>query len=102
MSSIFYQGVFFLFVLLVLAIPLGWYIKEIMQGKIPKGIRFLQPIEDLFYRVIGPISKKEMSAKCSETQKLDLIPTGFSSRYFYAVIRCRYCTGLQPSFILIR
>ena len=63
MSSIIYQGLFFLFVLLLLAVPLGWYIKEIMQGVIPKGVRFLQPIERMFYKVIGPISKKEMSAK---------------------------------------
>ncbi|WP_367378791.1 potassium-transporting ATPase subunit KdpA [Enterococcus gilvus] len=63
MSSIIYQGLFFLFVLLLLAVPLGWYIKEIMQGAIPKGVRFLQPIERMFYKVIGPISKKEMSAK---------------------------------------
>ncbi|MFR3687253.1 MAG: potassium-transporting ATPase subunit KdpA, partial [Enterococcus sp.] len=63
MSSVIYQGLFFLIILLVLALPLGWYIKEIMQGKIPKGVRFLQPLERLFYKVIGPISKKEMSAK---------------------------------------
>ena len=63
MSSVIYQGLFFLFILLALALPLGWYIKEIMQGKIPKGVRFLQPLERLFYKVIGPISKKEMSAK---------------------------------------
>ena len=61
MSSVIYQGLFFLFILLALALPLGWYIKEIMQGKIPKGVRFLQPLERLFYKVIGPISKKEMS-----------------------------------------
>lgn len=30
MSSIIYQGLFFLFVLLILALPLGWYIKQIM------------------------------------------------------------------------
>lgn len=63
MSSVIYQGLFFLFILLGLALPLGWYIKEIMQGKIPKGIRFLRPVEELFYKAIGPISKKEMSAK---------------------------------------
>lgn len=63
MSSVIYQGLFFLFILLGLALPLGWYIKEIMQGKIPKGVRFLRPVEELFYKVIGPISKKEMSAK---------------------------------------
>lgn len=63
MSSIIYQGLFFLFILLTLALPLGWYIKEIMQGRVPRGVRFLQPVERLFYKVIGPISKKEMSAK---------------------------------------
>lgn len=63
MSSIIYQGLFFLFLLLTLALPLGWYIKEIMQGRVPRGVRFLQPVERLFYKVIGPISKKEMSAK---------------------------------------
>lgn len=63
MSSVIYQGLFFLFILLLLAVPLGWYIKEIMQGEIPKGVRFLQPVERLFYKAIGPISKKEMSAK---------------------------------------
>lgn len=63
MSSVIYQGLFFLFILLVLALPLGWYIKEIMQENIPRGVRFLQPLEKFFYKVIGPISKKEMSAK---------------------------------------
>lgn len=33
MNSLIYQGLFFLFILLLLAVPLGWYIKEIMQGK---------------------------------------------------------------------
>ncbi|MEX1496456.1 potassium-transporting ATPase subunit KdpA [Enterococcus faecalis] len=63
MNSLIYQGLFFLFILLLLAVPLGWYIKEIMQGEIPKGVSFLQPVERLFYKAIGPISKKEMSAK---------------------------------------
>lgn len=45
MSSIIYQGLFFLFLLLTLALPLGWYIKEIMQGRVPRGVRFLQPVE---------------------------------------------------------
>lgn len=63
MNSLIYQGLLFLFILLLLAVPLGWYIKEIMQGEIPKGVYFLQPVERLFYKAIGPISKKEMSAK---------------------------------------
>lgn len=49
--------------LLILALPLGWYIKQIMQNNIPKGVRFLQPVEKLFYKIIGPVSQKEMTAK---------------------------------------
>ena len=63
MSSLIYQGIFFFFVLLAAALPLGWYIKEVMQGKIPRYVRFLQPLERLFYKVIGPVSKKEMRGK---------------------------------------
>ncbi len=53
----------FLLILLAAAVPLGWYIKEIMQGKTPRFVRFIQPIERLTYRVIGSVSKKEMTAK---------------------------------------
>lgn len=63
MSSIIYQGLFFLAVLIILAVPLGWYIKEVMQGKLPRGARFLQPVESFFYKAIGPLSKKEMTAR---------------------------------------
>lgn len=63
MSSLIYQGIFFFFVLLAAALPLGWYIKEVMQGRIPRYARFLQPLERLFYKVIGPVSKKEMRGK---------------------------------------
>ncbi|MEO1772263.1 potassium-transporting ATPase subunit KdpA [Candidatus Enterococcus ferrettii] len=63
MSSLIYQGIFFFFVLLAAALPLGWYIKEVMQGEIPRYVRFLQPLERLFYKVIGPVSKKEMRGK---------------------------------------
>lgn len=63
MSSIVYQGIFSLVFLLILAIPLGWYIKEIMQGRIPKAARILQPIENFFYKIIGVNKQKEMSAK---------------------------------------
>lgn len=63
MSSYFVQGFLFLLILLAAAVPLGWYIKEIMQGKTPRFVRFIQPIERLTYRVIGSVSKKEMTAK---------------------------------------
>ncbi|WP_265458078.1 potassium-transporting ATPase subunit KdpA [Enterococcus sp. HY326] len=57
------QGSVFFLVLIGLAIPLGWYIKEILQGNIPKYMRFLQPVERFFYRIIGPASRHTMKAK---------------------------------------
>lgn len=63
MSSLIYQGIFFFFILLLLAIPLGWYIKEIMQGKVPRFAGFLQPLEKAVYKLIGVDSQKQMSAK---------------------------------------
>lgn len=63
MSSMMFQGMFFFAVLIGVSIPLGWYIKETMQGKIPKYVRFLKPIENGVYRVLGPISETNMGAK---------------------------------------
>ncbi|WP_297079257.1 potassium-transporting ATPase subunit KdpA [uncultured Enterococcus sp.] len=58
-----YQGFFFLVILVLLSIPLGWYIKKIMQGEIPKWMIWLRPLERLSYRMIGSAAKGEMSAK---------------------------------------
>lgn len=85
MSSVIYQGIFFLFILLLLAIPLGWYIKEIMQGRVPRVVRFLRPLERLFYKVIGSASKKEMSAK----------------RYILTVLLLSFCSILLLILILM-
>lgn len=63
MSSMMFQGMFFFFVLILISIPLGWYIKETMQGKIPKYMRFLQPLENGVYKIIGSVSQNNMSAK---------------------------------------
>jgi K+-transporting ATPase ATPase A chain len=62
MSSVF-QGIFFFFVLLILAAPLGWYIKLIMIGDTPRAVRFIRPIERIAYRLIGSESQRKMSAK---------------------------------------
>lgn len=85
MSSVVYQGIFFLFILLLLAVPLGWYIKEIMQGRVPKGVGFLRPLERLFYKVIGPASKKEMSAK----------------RYLFTLLLLSFCSILLLMLLLM-
>ena len=63
MTSIGYQAFFFLGILLVLSVPLGLYIKQIMQENIPKWMRWMQPVERLIYRILGPTAHSEMSAK---------------------------------------
>ena len=60
MMSFVFQGLFFFFVLLILAAPLGFYIKMIMTGETPRFVRFIQPIERGFYRLIGSESQRKV------------------------------------------
>ncbi|OIR19648.1 potassium-transporting ATPase A chain [mine drainage metagenome] len=53
------QIVIYLGVLLALTRPLGIYMRRIYEGELPSFVRWLQPAEDLFYRVCG-IDKQEM------------------------------------------
>ena len=54
------QIVLFLGVLLALAKPLGWYMAQIYEGRLPVFVRWVAPIENLFYRLCGVDSKDEM------------------------------------------
>lgn len=63
MNSTLVSGGVFILALLLLAIPLGKYISEILQGRIPKYVRFLQPIEKLIYKGIGSAATGTMSAR---------------------------------------
>src|SRR5450756_1656205 len=50
----------FLGVLIALAKPLGWYMARVYEGKLPAFVRWISPIENLFYRLCGVDSKQEM------------------------------------------
>ena len=54
-----FQIVLYLGVLLALTKPLGVYMRRVYDGDLPSFMRWLQPAEDLFYRVCG-IDKQEM------------------------------------------
>jgi K+-transporting ATPase ATPase A chain len=54
------QIALFLGVLIALAKPLGWYMAQIYEGKLPVFVRWVAPIENLFYRLCGVDSKQEM------------------------------------------
>ncbi len=60
MINLFVQVALYLGVLLVLSKPMGYYMARVYEGKLPVFVRWLAPVENLFYRVCGVDSKQEM------------------------------------------
>lgn len=87
MSSLYVQGFIFLLVLVVLALPLGWYCKQVMEGKIPKWFRFLVPLEKATYKIIGVNSHIGMNAK--KYLKSVLSVSGISFIFLLAILLCQ-------------
>jgi K+-transporting ATPase ATPase A chain len=54
------QIVLYLGVLLILAKPVGYYMACIYEGKLPSFVCWMEPAENLFYRLCGEDSKQEM------------------------------------------
>ncbi|MGA8863944.1 MAG: potassium-transporting ATPase subunit KdpA [Gallionella sp.] len=54
------QIALFLAVLIALAKPLGWYMARVYEGKLPAFVRWMAPLENVFYRLCGVDSKQEM------------------------------------------
>jgi K+-transporting ATPase ATPase A chain len=54
------QIVLFLGALLVFVKPLGWYMAQIYEGKLPIFVQWVAPLENIFYRLCGVDSKQEM------------------------------------------
>lgn len=54
------QIALYLGVLLLLVKPLGWYMAQIYEGKLPALVRWLAPAENLFYRLCGVNREEEM------------------------------------------
>ena len=55
-----FQIALYLGVLLALAKPMGYYMLRVYEGKLPAFVRWMQPAENLFYRLCGVDSKQEM------------------------------------------
>jgi len=55
-----FQIALFLGVLLVTARPMGYYMFRVYEGKLPVFMRWMQPAENLLYRLCGVDSKQEM------------------------------------------
>ena len=60
MTNLFVQVALFLGVLLALAKPMGYYMVRVYEGKLPAFVRWMQPVENFFYRLCGVDSKQEM------------------------------------------
>jgi K+-transporting ATPase ATPase A chain len=56
----FVQIALYLGVLLAFAKPVGWYMARVYEGKLPALVRWMQPAENIFYRLCGVDSKQEM------------------------------------------
>ncbi|MGC2047779.1 MAG: potassium-transporting ATPase subunit KdpA [Gallionella sp.] len=54
------QMALFLGVIIAVAKPLGWYMARVYEGQLPAFVRWLAPLENLFYRLCGVDSKQEM------------------------------------------
>jgi K+-transporting ATPase ATPase A chain len=55
-----FQIALYLGVLLALAKPMGYYMVRVYEGKLPIFVRWLEPVENFFYRLCGVDSKQEM------------------------------------------
>ncbi len=54
------QITLYLGVLIALTKPLGWYMAQVYEGKLPVFVRWIAPAENLFYRLCGVDSTQEM------------------------------------------
>jgi len=54
------QIALYLGVLLALAKPMGYYMARVYEGKLPVLVRWMAPVENLFYRLCGVDAKQEM------------------------------------------
>ncbi|MFA6972530.1 MAG: potassium-transporting ATPase subunit KdpA [Gallionella sp.] len=55
-----FQIALFLGVLLSMAKPMGYYMLRVYEGKLPAFVRWMQPAENLLYRLCGVDSRQEM------------------------------------------
>lgn len=84
------QFVFYFVVLLVLAIPLGWYMASVYEGR----QRWLFPVEKLFYFLIGTRAESEQHWSRYALSALGYNALGFL--ILYAILRYQDILPLNP------
>jgi potassium-transporting ATPase potassium-binding subunit len=63
MSKVILQDLFYIILLIVLSIPLGIYINQVMMGQKVFLTRMLKPVEGAIYRLMGVRDDEEMAPK---------------------------------------
>lgn len=90
----FFQVLIYLFAVLVLVKPLGWYIAQIYEGK-PCGLnRVLESSEHFIYRLCGIIADEEMTWKSYVSAML--IFNFFGFLFVYALQRLQIYLPFNP------
>jgi K+-transporting ATPase ATPase A chain len=88
------QIVLYLFVLLLLVKPLGWYMARVYEGK-PCGLdRIISPLERFTYRVCGITPEQEMSWKSYLAAMLLFNLLGIV--FIYAILRLQHILPFNP------
>ena len=77
--------------LLALAKPVGYYMQRVYDGQLPAFVRWLQPAENLFYRLCGTDSKQEM-----RWTQYAMATLWFSLLGVFAVYALQRLQGLLP------
>ena len=80
-ASGWFQIILYVVVLIALAKPLGSLMAAVYEGRIPRALRFLIPLERLLYRVCGVRSDAEMDWKRYATAMLWFHLIGFMVLY---------------------
>ncbi|MEG0853688.1 MAG: potassium-transporting ATPase subunit KdpA, partial [Angelakisella sp.] len=81
-------------ILVVLAVPLGGYIGRVMDGERVFLSPFAEPVEDIFYRIVGISKKEQMSWK--RYAACALIFSGVSLAVLFFLLLAQDYTILNP------
>ena len=80
--------------MLALSVPLGWYMAEVYEGRMPGPAKFLVPVERWMYKFWGVDPSEEMDWK---TYAWAVLWSGFAGfLVFYAVERSQQHLPLNP------
>lgn len=94
MNQLWMMQIIFFAVLIIIAIPLGLYINKVMTNQHNLLTKIVQPIENIVYKFLGPVSKESMRGK--EYAFSVLIFSGVSFIVLFLILICQGFLPLNP------